>query len=130
MPYRTAISTNTKDVNLWTPNLTIGKPTWIWNNADYNYQFMRRNYYNTFHSPWVDIGGLIYVDWGGTDGIKDHAMIVTQADRSFINGQMIFNTYISQKTNNRHNIPLSVEMGIAHQSHPNAKWYGLGLRWS
>lgn len=97
VPYRTAISTNTKDVNLWAPNLTIGKPTWTWNNADYNYQFMRRNYYNTFNSPWVDIGGLIYVDWGGTDGIKDHAMIVTRADRSFINGQMIFNTYISQK---------------------------------
>lgn len=130
VPYYTGISIDTKSLDFWTPDLLLGHPTWTWNNADYNYKFMKKNFYNAFDSPWMDMGGLIYVDWGGNDGVKDHAMIVTQADRSFVNGQMVFNTYISQKTNNRHNIPLSVEMGIAYQTHPNAKWYGLGLRWS
>lgn len=131
VPYRTAISVDTKDINLWTPNLMFGKPTWTWNNADYSYRFMKNTYFKAFDSPWMDVGGLIYVDWNGkdNDNTKNHAMIVTQADRSYVNGQMIFNTYISQKTNNRHNIPLSVEMGIAYQTHPDATWYGLGLRW-
>ena len=127
-PYHTSLSINTKDKALWTPNLLPGKPTWTWNNADYNYEFMKNNYFNAFDSPWMDIGGLIYTDWNA-DGTKDHAMIVTQCDKTFVNGQMIMNTYISQKTNNRHNIPLSVEMGLTHQSHPNTIWYGLGLRW-
>ena len=89
---------------------------------------MKNTYFKAFDSPWMDIGGLIYVDWNGkdNDNTKNHAMIVTQADRSYVNGQMIFNTYISQKTNNRHNIPLSVEMGITYQTHPDATWYGLG----
>lgn len=58
---------------------------------------MKNNYYNAFDSPWMDTGGLIYVDWGGVNHIKDHAVIVTQANRSFVNGKMGFNTYISQK---------------------------------
>lgn len=60
----------------WTPNLMFGKPTWTWNNADYSYRFMKNTYFKAFDSPWMDVGGLIYVDWNGadTDNAKNRAI--------------------------------------------------------
>lgn len=54
----------------------FGKPTWTWNNADYSYRFMKNTYFKAFDSPWMDVGGLIYVDWNGadTDNAKNRAI--------------------------------------------------------
>ncbi|MEE8685024.1 MAG: amidase domain-containing protein [Bifidobacterium mongoliense] len=129
-PLKSGLTVNTKDPTVWTPDLVLGKPTWTWANAQYNYNYMKTNYYKAYPDPWLDMGSLIYADWN-SDGTKDHMMIVTQADRSFLsNGTMVFNTYISQKTNNRHNIPLSVEMSLASKTHSNITWYGLVIRWT
>lgn len=56
--------------------LMFGKPTWTWNNVDYSYRFMKNTYFKAFDSPWMDVGGLIYVDWNGadTDNAKNRAI--------------------------------------------------------
>lgn len=71
------------------------------------------------------VGDLLMVDWnagGGTiDGKLDHTMIVTGLTKSW-------KPRISQKTNNRHNIPLSTEIAIAKSGSQPATvihWYGI-----
>lgn len=129
-PLRTeVISINTRDTNQWTYDLIFGKPTWTWVNAAYNYEFMKNYYYHPNNDIWSEWGDLIYADWD-SDGTKDHVMIITQSDR-YIDayGKMRFHTCISQKTNNRHNIPLDVEIAIASQNHKHITWYSLVKNW-
>jgi hypothetical protein len=82
-------------------------------------------------------GDLIFVDWdpdGKADGELDHTMIVTGiaitrklAMKTPINGAAQVPT-ISQKTKNRHNIPLFESIEIARtqgKKLENTKWFAL-----
>lgn len=118
----------------WSPNLGFGVSSYTWGGASNNHRFMR-NYSGLFNEWTGSIydmgrGGLLYTDWDANGSI-DHALFVNNAIRTGFNsaGQMIFMPYISQKSNNRSNMPLSTYYQIAVSGHPKTLWYGLQVKW-
>ena len=77
-------------------------------------------------------GDLLYIDWdpnGRADGTIDHTMVVTGmmtvTGANSPTGGSFNSPLISQKTNNRSNIPLRQSIDIAKQAgHTSMVWYG------
>ena len=134
-----------RDPDAWSPNvapplLVFKQPTHTWSAAQNLYGYAKK------HSSYHDLqqgvnmarpGDLIFVDWdpdGKADGELDHTMIVTGiaitrklAMKTPINGAAQVPT-ISQKTKNRHNIPLFESIEIARtqgKKLENTKWFAL-----
>lgn len=130
--YSTSLIPYPKDTSIWTPDVIFGKPSWTWDNADYNYKFMSTHYYKPATTLFLPEESLIYANWDPRkDETFDHMMIVTESKRVYDHhGQMNFVPSISQKTRNRHNIPLEESMRKAHEDHPLAQWAGLVMRWN
>ncbi|OAH11580.1 amidase domain-containing protein [Streptomyces jeddahensis] len=125
---------NPKDPENWDDNLTgwgIGASrTWV--NANWLYDFTvehaKRGYWQNMWPPsdpttgpgspdfaiWeLEPGDLIFTDWDddNPDGTMDHTMIVTG---SYTDNQGFTEPTYSQNSPNRHNLPLSVGMKMAH----------------
>lgn len=122
-PLRNGI--NPRDTGNWHYNLTgpLGASrTWV-NSGTL--------YYTSVQAGWAKLssiykartGDLLFVDWdpkGRADGDIDHVMVVTGYSAS---KRM---PLISQKSSNRHNIPLSKSISLAKdQGKTFIKWYGM-----
>lgn len=108
----------------WDYNLT-GPAKWshTWSVASEFYKYAK----GTKHLRWMpniwqaQRGDLYFVDWGNDkDKDIDHALTVTNRSSSGM-------PYISQKTNNRHNMPLDAYIQLAKNGSSKgvSVWYGL-----
>lgn len=126
-----------KNTKVWTYNLAgIAGASWTWNNAIYNNSYVG-NYsgaYGWLNNIWnATPGDILYTDWdpnGKADGKIDHMMVVTGrgwvTGTSSPTGKSYYSPLISQKSNNRYNIPLQTSINLAKQSGTTKiVWYGL-----
>ena len=134
-----------RDPDAWSPTaipFVKKHPTHTWSAAQnlYGYAKKHSNYHD--FQQGVNLaqpGDLIFVDWdpdGKADGELDHTMIVT-GFKSFevkgVNGHMAFQRTptISQKTKNRHDLPLyeSIEKARTQgKKIEKTKWFALTPR--
>ena len=125
------------DTNVWTFNLAgIAGASRTWTAANYSYSYV---YYKSGQYGWLDNiwnarpGDVLYVDWdpnGRADGTIDHMMVVTGmmtvTGSNSPTGGSFYSPLISQKTNNRHNIPLQQSINLAKANGVTSMvWYGL-----
>lgn len=105
----------------WDDNAAgIAGATRTWTAASYLLAFSTRRT-DWMNNIWnAGLGDLLFTDWDPNDkpdGHVDHVMIVT----SIVKGE----PYISQHTNARRNIPLSMSITLARQDGKyNIVWYG------
>ena len=117
--------------DIWTPRYLwhipgsqVASHTWSVASFQYNYVIKHSSY-----TPLIDIqaaraGDLFYTDWyperkkGGPDGKIDHVMVVTGTSWA---GE----PRVSQKTPNRHNIPVSQTKKRADKQGLDVTWYAL-----
>lgn len=133
-----------RDPDAWSPNaipLVKKQPTHTWSAAQnfYGYAKKHSNYHDLPQGGQAQSADLIFVDWdpdGKSDGELDHTMIVTgMAPLNKEKKGTPFTSFatptISQKTINRHNIPLyeSVEAARTQgKKLDKIKWYALTPR--
>ncbi|WP_300766126.1 amidase domain-containing protein [uncultured Bifidobacterium sp.] len=114
-------SFQTKDTSVWTWNLAgIAGQTWTWDNANYNYTYMKDHSKTFTHGNNPDIaweGSLLYGDWG-RDGKYNHAMVVV--------GDVITKNsttpVIDQKSPNRHDYLFSDSKANAVKEYKKVSW--------
>ena len=105
----------------------------------YGYAKKHSNYHDLPQGGQAQSADLIFVDWdpdGKADGELDHTMIVTgmvplKKEKKGTPFTSFATPAISQKTKNRHNIPLyeSVEIARTHgKKLDKIKWYALTYR--
>lgn len=115
---------NPFSTELWAPDLMgPANESRTWVNASYQYTYVRRGAYEPLDNLWnAGPGDLLYTDWDPDnvpDGTIDHVMIVTGVDASGMR-------YVSQKTPNRHNIPILESFTNAYNDgKTDVDWYGL-----
>lgn len=121
--------TNRTLLQVWTPDVTgIEHQSYTWaRSGELHDRIIQLGGGRKLSDIWsAGVGDLLMVDWnagtGTVDGKLDHTMIVTGLTSGFT-------PRISQKTQNRHNIPLSTEIYYAKHSgdHPATviHWYGI-----
>lgn len=125
---------NPADSGNWHYNLTGpegASRTWVNSVSLYYYATTRAGW--TKHSNVYNAraGDLIFVDWdpnGVADGSLDHTMVVTGVTTGpYSTGQYM--PLISQKSSNRHNIPLATSIQLAkEQGKTKIVWYALKHR--
>lgn len=107
----------------WSPDLTgPAGPSYTWGGAKHLGIFV----WNTAKLPYLDniwnarYGDIYFMDWdpnGKADGSIDHAALVT--------GRNNAGPLVTQKSNNRRNVPLATYLAIARsQSKTKIIWYG------
>ena len=116
--------------DIWTPNyfypMDTTRMSHTWSVASFQYDYVRKH---SSYKPIANIreaqaGDLLYADWyperkkGGPDEKIDHVMVVTGSTWS---GE----PRISQKTPNRHNIPISKSQKRADKQGLDVRWHGL-----
>ena len=116
--------------DIWTPNFFYPMPsartshTWSVASFQYNYVIKHSSYTLLIDIQAARAGDLFYTDWyperkkGGPDGKIDHVMVVTGKTWA---GE----PRISQKTPNRHNIPVSQTKKRADKQGLDVTWYAL-----
>jgi hypothetical protein len=120
--YRDGYSAST--LTNWSPNLSgPAGSSYTWGGAAHLHTFglqtaklaQVKNIWNTF------TGDLLFTDWdpnGRADGKIDHALVITGRDT---NGPLV-----TQKSSNRHNVPMATYLAIAKsQGKTKIVWYGL-----
>lgn len=132
-----------RDPDAWSPNAIplVQKATHTWSAAQnlYGYAKKHSSYYDLPQGEQAQSSDLIFVDWdpdGKADGELDHTMIVTgmvplKREKKGTPFTSFATPAISQKTKNRHNIPLyeSVEIARTHgKKLDKIKWYALTSR--
>lgn len=132
-----------RDPDAWSPSAIplVQKATHTWSAAQnlYGYAKKHSNYHDLPQGGQAQSADLIFVDWdpdGKADGELDHTMIVTgmvplKKEKKGTPFTSFATPAISQKTKNRHNIPLyeSVEIARTHgKKLDKIKWYALTYR--
>ncbi|MDR1633397.1 MAG: amidase domain-containing protein [Bifidobacteriaceae bacterium] len=127
-----------KNSKVWTYNLSgPDGATWTWVNAHYNnvyvYNYSGRYNRNAGNIWNTNKGDIIWVDWdprGQADGTIDHMLVVTGkkyvTGKESPTGKSYYSPLISQKSNNRHNVPLQTFINLAsQQGHKTIVWRAL-----
>lgn len=122
---------NSKDRGNWHYNLTgPAGASWTWVNSGWLYEYARSRAGWSKHSNVYNAraGDLIFVDWdpkGVADGSLDHTMVVTGVTTGpYSTG--LYMPLISQKSSNRHHIPLATSIQLAkEQGKTKIVWYAL-----
>lgn len=112
------------NLTYWSPNLTgPAGASYTWGGAAHLYTFgLRTAKLTQVGNIWnTATGDLLFTDWDPTnrpDGKIDHAMVITGRDA---NGPLV-----TQKSNNRHNLPMATYLAIVKsQGKTTVTWYGL-----
>jgi len=123
--YAQGNSLQVSDTSVWTPNLRgVAGASRTWSAARYLYTFAKNSgAYTTLSDKYkATPGDLLFVDWdpnGKADGTIDHVMVVTGSAGTNM-------PRISQKSPNRHNIPLSTSITLAkQQGKTKITWHAL-----
>ncbi len=107
----------------WSPDLTgPAGSSYTWGGAQHLGTFV----WNTAQLPYLDniwnalYGDLYFMDWdpnGRADGSIDHTALISGTNSA--------GPLVTQKSNNRHNVPLATYISIAQsQGKTNIVWYG------
>lgn len=114
---------NPHNLDNWSPDLTgPAGSSYTWGGAKHLMTFGHK----TGEGEWLKnlwdarMGDLTFADWdpnGAADGQVDHAAVVSGYGSS--------GPRISQKSNNRHDVPLGAYLAIAKRSKTKIVWYGL-----
>lgn len=109
----------------WSPNLSgPAGSSYTWGGAAHLHTFGL----NTAKLPqvtniwWTFTGYMLFTDWdpnGRADGTIDHAMVITGRDAN--------RPLVTQKSNNRHNVPMATYIAIAQSQGKKIVWYGLAV---
>ncbi|MFD2840406.1 amidase domain-containing protein [Populibacterium corticicola] len=115
---------NPKDASNWHYNLSGlagASRTWSQAKSLYSYAKNKQGWTNVSNVYNTVVGDLIFADWdpnGKADGAIDHVMVVSKK---------LPTTYpmISQKSPNRHNVPINVQIDRAKSQKTKIVWYAL-----
>lgn len=126
------------DAYAWSPKSTDGRkqtPTRTWSLAHSLYAYMKIDGpYHNLDTGLAQPGDLIFTDWDSVGAI-DHVMVVTGKDKltkgTIKPPTVAYTPRISQKSRNRHNIPLYETVSAAEKQGFDLKaikWYALTTR--